>query len=95
MLDLFMGGCRIESPVIVESGVLLKLPIYAPDIEWPLMIRVNQRPARRADGMRGLSRIEIKGLRNPEPNHAFALMNHSPDPVDPVAMKPRPATLGG
>jgi hypothetical protein len=38
MLDLSMGGCRIESPVTVEPGVSLELRIYAPDIEWPLMI---------------------------------------------------------
>jgi len=38
MLDLSMGGCCIESPVTVEPGVSLELRIYAPDIEWPLMI---------------------------------------------------------
>ncbi len=38
MLDLSSGGCRIESPVTVEPGVLLELRIYAPDVEWPLMI---------------------------------------------------------
>ena len=38
MLDLSTGGCRIESPVTVEAGVSLELRIYAPDIEWPLMI---------------------------------------------------------
>ena len=38
MLDLSMGGCRIESPVTPEPGVSLELRIYAPDIEWPLMI---------------------------------------------------------
>jgi PilZ domain len=38
ILDLSRGGCRIESPVTVEPGGLLELRIYAPDIEWPLMI---------------------------------------------------------
>jgi hypothetical protein len=38
MLDLSRGGCRIESPVIMEPGMSLELRIYAPDIEWPLMI---------------------------------------------------------
>ena len=38
MLDLSTGGCRIESSVSVEPGVSLELRIYAPDIEWPLMI---------------------------------------------------------
>jgi len=38
MLDLSTGGCRIESPVIIESGVSLELRIYAPDLDWPLMI---------------------------------------------------------
>lgn len=40
MLDLSTGGCRIESPVTVEPGVSLELRIYAPGIEWPLMIVV-------------------------------------------------------
>ncbi len=38
VLDLSTGGCRIESPVPVEPGFLLELRIYAPDIEWPLMV---------------------------------------------------------
>ena len=38
MLDLSLGGCRIESPVTVEPGVSLELRIYAPDSEWPIMI---------------------------------------------------------
>jgi PilZ domain len=38
MLDLSPGGCRIESPVTVEAGMSLELRIYAPDVEWPLMI---------------------------------------------------------
>ena len=38
ILDLSTGGCRIESPVTVEPGMSLELRIYAPDIEWPLMV---------------------------------------------------------
>jgi hypothetical protein len=38
MLDLSTGGCRIESPVTVEQGLSLELRIYAPDVEWPLMV---------------------------------------------------------
>ncbi len=38
MLDLSTGGCRIESPVTVEPGMSLELRIYAPDVEWPLMV---------------------------------------------------------
>ena len=38
ILDLSTGGCRIESPVTVEPGVSLELRIYAPDVEWPLMV---------------------------------------------------------
>jgi hypothetical protein len=38
MLDLSAGGCRVESPVPVEPGVLLELRIYALNVEWPLMI---------------------------------------------------------
>ena len=40
MLDLSTGGCCIESPVTVEPGVSLELRIYAPTIQWPLMIAV-------------------------------------------------------
>jgi hypothetical protein len=38
MLDLSAGGCRIESPITVEAGISLELRIYAPDVEWPLMV---------------------------------------------------------
>jgi PilZ domain len=38
ILDLSSGGCRIESPVTVEPGVSLKLSIYVPGLDWPLMI---------------------------------------------------------
>ena len=38
MLDLSMGGCRIESSVTMEPGVSLELRIYAPNVEWPLMV---------------------------------------------------------
>jgi hypothetical protein len=38
MLDLSMDGCRIESPVPVVLGFSLELRIYAPDVEWPIMI---------------------------------------------------------
>jgi hypothetical protein len=38
MLDLSMGGCRIESPFIMVPGFSVELRVYAPDIEWPLMI---------------------------------------------------------
>ena len=39
LLDLSLGGCRIESPVTMEQGVALELRIYAHNIEWPLMIQ--------------------------------------------------------
>ena len=38
ILDLSSGGCRVESPVRVEPGLLLELRIYAPNVDWPLMI---------------------------------------------------------
>jgi hypothetical protein len=38
MLDLSVGGCRIESPATVDAGMSLELRIYAPDLEWPLMV---------------------------------------------------------
>lgn len=38
MLDLSRGGCRVESPVLVQLGVALELRIYIPDLAWPLMV---------------------------------------------------------
>jgi hypothetical protein len=38
ILDLSSGGCRVESQIPVEPGLLLELRIYAADVEWPLMI---------------------------------------------------------
>ena len=38
MLDLSTGGCRVESPVIVETGMSLELRIYVPHIVWRLLI---------------------------------------------------------
>ena len=38
MLDLSLGGCRIESPHTVEPGLALEVRIYAPDIGWPILI---------------------------------------------------------
>ena len=38
ILDLSTGGCRVESSVSLTSGLALELRIYAPDLDWPLMI---------------------------------------------------------
>ncbi len=38
LLDLSMGGGRLESQVTVEPDVSLELRIYVPDLEWPLLI---------------------------------------------------------
>ena len=38
MLDLSTGGCRIESPVIVEPGMAFELRIYPPHVVWRLLI---------------------------------------------------------
>lgn len=38
LLDLSMGGCRIESPVTVEPGLSLELRIYVPNVVWRLLI---------------------------------------------------------
>jgi len=39
MLEVSMGGCRMESLVTVEPGMSLELRIlHEPDIEWPLKI---------------------------------------------------------
>ena len=38
ILDLSLGGCRIESPVSVAPSFSLELRIHVPDLEWPIMI---------------------------------------------------------
>ena len=38
LLDLSMGGGRLESQVTVEPGLSLELRIYVTDLEWPLLI---------------------------------------------------------
>ena len=38
LLDLSMGGCRIESPIPVVPGVSMELRIHVPDLDWPLMV---------------------------------------------------------
>ena len=38
MLDLSVGGCRIESPVTIEPGSSLELRICAAHMAWPVVI---------------------------------------------------------
>ena len=38
ILDLSSGGCRVESTAALTSGLTLELRIYAPDVDWPLMV---------------------------------------------------------
>ncbi len=38
ILDLSVGGCRMESPIRLKTAVHLELRIYAPGLEWPLII---------------------------------------------------------
>ena len=38
ILDLSMGGCRIESAVPVTPGVSMELRIHVPEMDWPLMV---------------------------------------------------------
>lgn len=38
MLDLSRGGCRLESPFLFLPGLSLELRIYAPGLDWPLVI---------------------------------------------------------
>ena len=40
VLDLSAGGCRVESSISLMPGSSLELRIYAPDLEWPLMVEV-------------------------------------------------------
>lgn len=54
ILDLSMGGCRIESQVPVVPGFSLELRIYAPDVEWPIMIEAASVVAEWPDVRSGL-----------------------------------------
>lgn len=38
LLDLSLGGCRVEAPIAVEQHLLVELRIYVPDLDWPLMV---------------------------------------------------------
>src|SRR5262245_19224726 len=38
VLDLSLGGCRVEAPIAVEPHLLVELRIYIPDLYWPLMV---------------------------------------------------------
>ena len=38
VLDLSLGGCRVEAPIAMEPHLLVELRIYIPDLEWPLMV---------------------------------------------------------
>ena len=38
VIDLSLGGCRVEAPIVVEPHLLVELRIYIPDLEWPLMV---------------------------------------------------------
>jgi len=36
--NLSLGGCRVESAASVQVGLVLELRIYAPGLDWPLLI---------------------------------------------------------
>src|SRR5215831_8790643 len=38
VLDLSLGGCRVDAPFAVERFLLLELRIYVPELDWPLMV---------------------------------------------------------
>jgi len=38
VLDLSLGGCRVEASLPVKRALLMELRIYVPDLDWPLMI---------------------------------------------------------
>ncbi|TLY13471.1 MAG: PilZ domain-containing protein [Nitrospirae bacterium] len=38
VLDLSLGGCRVESPASVQVGLVVDLRIYVPGLDWPLLI---------------------------------------------------------
>ncbi|BCA56045.1 hypothetical protein W02_31850 [Nitrospira sp. KM1] len=38
VLDLSIGGCRVETPVAMVRDASIELRIHVPDLDWPLMI---------------------------------------------------------
>jgi len=38
VLDLSLGGCRVESAASVQVGLVVELRIYVPQFDWPLLI---------------------------------------------------------
>jgi hypothetical protein len=38
VLDLSLGGCRVEASTTVHPSLLLELRIYVPELDWPIMI---------------------------------------------------------
>jgi len=38
LLDISMGGCRIQSWIAIERGTMVELRIHVPDLAWPLII---------------------------------------------------------
>ena len=38
VLDLSFRGCRINAPLTVQPSTVMELRLYAPNLEWPLMI---------------------------------------------------------
>ncbi len=72
MLDLSLGGCRIESPVPVVPGFSLELRIHVPDLEWPIMIEAAS--VQWVSGlMFGLAFFQLKEA---ERQHLEQLINH-------------------
>jgi hypothetical protein len=57
--DLSLGGCRIESPVLVVPGFSLDLRIHVPDLERPILIEAaNVQVGERSDVWSGLLSTE-------------------------------------
>lgn len=38
VLDLSLGGCRVESTTPLSPSLSVELRIHVPDLDWPLMI---------------------------------------------------------
>ncbi|MFO0707506.1 MAG: PilZ domain-containing protein [Nitrospira sp.] len=37
-LDLSLGGCKIESEILVQPGGRFECRLHIPDLDWPIMI---------------------------------------------------------
>ena len=90
VLDLSLGGCRVEAPFTAQPSQLMELRIYDPDLNWPLIVggAVVQWVQGHTFGLRFLR------LRQDQEDHlaqVLATVTQAPI-VDPLLSPRKPST---